>query len=204
MSTEYPLFAVALSPTSFILTTTGQGGRPRWASTFPGAAGKENAGPTIPYRPLLKPRQDIGSTNWGYYLHLLPASQFQCWALILFTLPCSRNTPGHQKQQSINTGFTEMADLFLFYSWDSWKQTGREGAERVIQTSGLLFLVGNIGEKISAHPLKGMCHVLYPLIKNELADNRAKKRLGETTWQRKWWEEVKSQENWERCQSAAE
>lgn len=56
---------------------------------------------------------------------------------------------------------------------------GEKKLRGLIQTSGLLFIIGNIGEKVLAHPLKGMCHVLYPLlIKNELADNRAKKRLG--------------------------
>lgn len=76
----------------------------------------------------------------------------------------------------MNTDFTEMAEYFSFTA------EGEE-AERVIQTSGLLFITGHIGEKVSAHPLKGMCHGLYPLlIKNGLADNRAKKRLGKTAF----------------------
>lgn len=41
---------------------------------------------------------------------------------------------------------------------DLQRQTGVEkGAERVIQTSGSLFITGNIGERTSAHPLKGKC-----------------------------------------------
>lgn len=65
----------------------------------------------------------------------------------------------------MNTGFTEMAQYFSFTAEG-------EGAERGIQTSGSLFIIGHTGEKISAHPLKGMCRGLYPLlIKNGLAGN---------------------------------